>query len=102
MYTLANFNSHSIRSPRQNNKVRKASKRLQMEKEEVKKIFLTDIVLLYVENPKSAIENPARTNKLIKFQDTKLINKIKLLFYTLIMNYQKRNLRKPFCNSIKK
>ena len=50
---------------------------------------------LYIENPKISTKKLLELMNLVKLQDTRLIYRNLLLYYALIMNYQKEKARKP-------
>ena len=88
MPTLAIFIQHSI--IRQEKEI----EGIQTGKEEVKLSLFTYGMTLCIENPKDATRKLlVLIMNLVKLQDTKLIYR-NLLFYKLIMNYQKEKSRK--------
>ena len=73
----------------------KETKGIQTGKEEVKLSLFADDMILYVENSKDATKNYQNLSmNSVKLQDTKLIYRNLLHFYTLAVNYQKEKLRK--------
>ena len=79
----------------------KAQKEIEIRKEEVKLSLFADDMILFIENPKDDAKNPQKhyensSMNLVKPQDTKLIYRNVLHFYTLIMNCEKEKLRKQF------
>ena len=74
----------------------KEIKGIQIGKEEVKLSLFADDMTLYIENPKDATRKLELINDLVKLQDTKLIYRNLLHFYTQTENYQKEKLRKKF------
>ena len=65
-----------------------------MRKEEVKLSLFADDKILFLENPKDSIKNPLEVINSMKLQDTKLIHRNLLHFYTLTTKDQKEKLRK--------
>ena len=74
----------------------KEIKEIQNGKEEVKLSLFADDMILYIENTKDATKKSYKSSSknLIKLQDTNLIYRNLLHFYTLTMNSQKEKLRK--------
>ena len=73
----------------------KEIKGIQIEKEEVKPSLFADDMMLYIENPKDATRKlPELINELVKLQDTKLMHRNLLHYYTLMMKNLKDKLRK--------
>ena len=63
-------------------------------KEEVKLSLFADDMILYIDNPKDAPGKLLELIKnLVKLQDTKLMNRNRLHYYTLTMKDQKEKLR---------
>ena len=96
MSTLTTIIQHSSGSPSQGNQRRKKKlKGTQIGKEEVKLSLFADDVILYIENPKDATRKLLQLmNEFIKLQDTKLLHRNLLYFYTLMMKNLKEKLRK--------
>ena len=64
--------------------------------EEVKLSLFSDNIILNIENPKGATEKLLELiSEFVMLQDTKLIDRSLLHFYTLTMKDQKEKLRKP-------
>ena len=61
-----------------------------------------DGIILYIEILKVFAKNSIRINKFSKFAWYKLVLRNMLLFYTLIMNYQKEKENNPVENNCKK
>ena len=74
---------------------KKKMKWIQIGEKEVKPVLLADDMILYKENPEDSNKNLLELiNKLSKVEGYK-INMLKpVVFYTLVMNYQKEKLRK--------
>ena len=73
----------------------KEIKGIQTGKEEVKLSLFADDIILYIENPKGATRKLLKLiNEFGKLQDTKLIHRNLLHFYTLTMKDQKEKSRK--------
>ena len=68
---------------------------IQIGREDAKLSLFAGNTILYVENPKVSTQTLLELiNEFSELQDIRLIYRNLLLFYTLIMNYQKENLRK--------
>ena len=73
----------------------KEIKGIQIGKEEVKLSLFADDMILYIENPKDTTRKLLEFSmNLVKFQDTKLIHRNLLHFYTLMTKNLKVKLRK--------
>ena len=59
-----------------------------------KKTILFADNILYIKNPKYSTKKLLELINLVNFQDRKSIHKNLLHFYILIMNYQKRQIKK--------
>ena len=69
---------------------------------EVNLSLLADDIILYIEILKVSTKNSIRINKLSKVAWYKLIFRNMLLFYTLIISYQKEKENNPIANNCKK
>ena len=70
-------------------------KGVQIGKEEVKLSLFADDMILYIENPKDATRKLLELiRNLVKLQDTKLMHRNLLHYYTLMMKNLKEKLRK--------
>ena len=73
----------------------KEIKGIQIRKEEVKLLLFADDMILYIENPKGATRKLLELiNEFGRLQDTKLMHRNLLYFYTLTTKDQKEKLRK--------
>ena len=72
----------------------KEIKGIQIGKEEVKVSLFADDMILYIENPKNATRKLLELMNLVKWQDTKLMHRILLHSYTLMMKNLKEKLWK--------
>ena len=73
----------------------KEIKGTEIRKEEVKLSLFAEGMILCIENPKNNTKKLLELiNKFVKFQGTKSMYKNLLHFYTLIMNYQEREIKK--------
>ena len=89
MPTLTSFIQHTVESPRHSNQTRERNKGNPNWKE-AKLSLLVDDMTLYIENPKDATKKQLELiNELVKLQDTKLVYKYLLHFYSLTTSCQK-------------
>ena len=72
----------------------KEIKGIQIGEEEVKVSLFADDMILYIENPKNATRKLLELMNLVKWQDTKLMHRILLHSYTLMMKNLKEKLWK--------
>ena len=95
MSTLTTFIQHSFGSPSCGNQRRQRNKGIQIGKEEVKLSLFADYMILYIKNPKDATRKLLDSSmNLVKLQDTKLIHRNLLHFYTLTTKDQKEEFKK--------
>ena len=92
--TIATIIQHSSRSTCHSNPRRKRNKRIQIGKEVVKLLLLTDNMILYIGNPKDIIRKLLQSVNLVKSEDIKLRKRNPLHSYTLTMRKHKEKLRK--------
>ena len=84
--TIATIIQHSSRSTFHSNPRRKRNKRIQIGKEVVKLLLLTDNMILYIGNPKDIIRKLLQSVNLVKSEDIKSINTQKLFAFLYINN----------------
>ena len=100
MPTITTFIQHVIRSPSHIDQIKQIKLKIQIGKEEVKLSLFAEGIILYIEKNKKTKKLDAikkyysLSMNLVKFQDTKLIHRNLLHFYSLTTNYQKEKLRK--------